>query len=164
MALWNKSVRKLFVLRRRSWHHNPPPNGFRQQYNQSRCCPNIVENKDNNSRSGPLEKNNLLEQRKCGLPAERICVTQGRKAKAVTTEARSAPQKQKSTNIHHKVMVCAINIMSSSTPPPGLEISHANTMREKIQHRQKVKTQQMKILRQGKPSLLVLLLFQSISK
>ena len=34
-------------------------------------------------------------------------------------------------------------------PPPGFDISHANTMRRKIQNRQKLKTQRLKILTSG---------------
>ena len=36
-----------------------------------------------------------------------------------------------------------------NSPPPGLDISHANTMRGKIQNRQKLKTQRIKILTPG---------------
>ena len=34
-------------------------------------------------------------------------------------------------------------------PPPGFDISHANTMRRKIQNRQKLETQRMKISTPG---------------
>ena len=37
-------ARKFLVLRRKSWHHNPP-HDFRQQDNQQRFCPDIAENK-----------------------------------------------------------------------------------------------------------------------
>ena len=106
-------------------------------------------NNNNNSRSGPLEKNNLLEQRKCGLPAERTCVTQRRKARTIKTEERIAAHKQEPTNIHHKITVRAIKSCHTKLPPPGLDISHANTMREKNQNKQKLKTQRMKILTPG---------------
>ena len=45
ISIQNKSARKLFVLRRRSWHHIPPPHDFREQHNQLRFCPDIVVNK-----------------------------------------------------------------------------------------------------------------------
>ena len=81
------------------------------------------------------------------------------KSKNSKNRGRNAPQKQKSTNIHHKVTVraktislflllyvkpCHIQLL-----PPGFDISHANTMRRKIQNRQKLKTQRMKMLTPG---------------
>ena len=88
-----------------------PPHDFRQHDNQQRFCPNIVENNITIAENGPLENNKLLEQKECGLPAESTCVTQCRKARAVKTEARIAPQKQKSTNIHNKVTLRAKNLL-----------------------------------------------------
>ena len=89
-----------------------PPPCFSTVGQSAAVLPKQSKKQYNNSRSGPLEKNNLLEQKKCGLPTERTCVTQRRKARKIKTEARIAAQKQESTNIHHKITVRAIKIMS----------------------------------------------------